>query len=254
MSLPLLQLSHVSMAYHTLQGETPVLDDFSLSLHPNEFVALLGPSGCGKSTVLSLAAGLLRPDKGHILCRGNPVTAPIAHLGYMLQKDHLFPWLTVRENAALGLSVRGKPTFSQMNRIDSLLAACGLADYANRYPSQLSGGMRQRAALIRTLAVEPDLLLLDEPFSALDAQTRLKLADEVKSRIAEQKCATLLVTHDIGEAISMADRILVLSRRPAKLLHEHLISIPGTPMQRRHDPDFTPLFDTIWKEVENYVL
>lgn len=252
--MPLLSLSHVSMAYHTLQGETPVLQDFSLDLSPGEFVALLGPSGCGKSTVLSLSAGLLRPDSGTILCHGIPVTAPPPHLGYMLQKDHLFPWLTVRENAALGLSVKGKPTKAQLSRIDGLLSACGLSDFADSYPHQLSGGMRQRAALTRTLAVEPDLLLLDEPFSALDAQTRLKLADEVKARITEQKCATLLVTHDISEAISMADRVVVFSRRPARILHEHSVALSGTPMERRHDNRFNTLFDTIWKEVECNVL
>ena len=252
--MPLLTLSHVFAAYHTLQGETPVLQDFSLELSPGEFVALLGPSGCGKSTVLSLAAGLLSPDSGSVLFHGKPVTAPPPHLGYMLQKDHLFPWLTVRENAALGLSVKGRPSEKQFSRIDGLLSACGLSDFAESYPHQLSGGMRQRCALIRTLAVEPDLLLLDEPFSALDAQTRIKLADEVKYRIAEQKCATLLVTHDISEAISMADRVLVLSRRPARILFEHKVTLSGTPMERRHDPDFNALFDTIWKEVDPFVV
>lgn len=195
----LLVFDHVCMRYHQQSGETSVLEDFTLSVRRGEFVALLGPSGCGKSTVLSLAAGLLRPDAGRVLLRGQPISSPPAHMGYMLQRDHLFDWLTVRDNALVGLRVRGKPTKKQLSLVDSLLESCGLAEFAHAFPGQLSGGMRQRAALVRTLAVEPEFLLLDEPFSALDSQTRIQLADEVKQALSGSDRATILVTHDVTD-------------------------------------------------------
>lgn len=195
----LLVFDHVCMRYHQQSGETAVLEDFTLSVRRGEFVALLGPSGCGKSTVLSLAAGLLRSDAGRVLLRGQPISSPPAHMGYMLQRDHLFDWLTVRDNALVGLRVRGKPTKKQLSLVDSLLESCGLAEFAHAFPGQLSGGMRQRAALVRTLAVEPEFLLLDEPFSALDSQTRIQLADEVKQALSGSDRATILVTHDVTE-------------------------------------------------------
>ena len=246
---PLLAFDHVSMCYHDDSGETEVLSDFSLRLMPGEFVALLGPSGCGKSTALSLAAGLLRPDSGRVTLRGQEILRPPQHCGYMLQRDHLFPWLTVRQNAALGLRVRQKRLSArQKAHIEELLAACNLTEFADAYPAQLSGGMRQRAALVRTLSVEPDFVLLDEPFSALDAQTRLRLSDEVRQQL--HGCATLLVTHDVSEAISMADRVVVLTRRPARICAEHAIDLPGLPLERRRDPRFREEFDRIWKELD----
>jgi NitT/TauT family transport system ATP-binding protein len=197
MENPLLFFDCVSMRYHDDSGETEVLSDFSLQVNSGEFIALLGPSGCGKSTVLSLAAGLLTPDSGHVYLRGQEIKRPPLHMGYMLQHDHLFPWLTVRDNALVGIRVRQKPTAQQVAYVDSLLAACGLSDFADALPAQLSGGMRQRAALVRTLSVEPDFLLLDEPFSALDAQTRIQLSDEVKQQLSGGDRATILVTHDV---------------------------------------------------------
>ena len=226
----LLVFDRVCMRYHQESGETAVLEDFSLSVRRGEFVALLGPSGCGKSTVLSLAAGLLRPDAGRVLLRGQPIQSPPAHMGYMLQRDHLFDWLTVRDNALVGLRVRGKPDAGQLARVDALLESCGLAEFAHAFPGQLSGGMRQRAALVRTLA---DFLLLDEPFSALDSQTRIQLADEIKQALAGSDRATILVTHDVSEAISMADRVVVLTHRPARIRSVHRIALEGSPMQRK---------------------
>lgn len=249
----LLVFDRVCMRYHQESGETAVLEDFSLSVRRGEFVALLGPSGCGKSTVLSLAAGLLRPDAGRVLLRGQPIQSPPAHMGYMLQRDHLFDWLTVRDNALVGLRVRGKPDAGQLARVDALLESCGLAEFAHAFPGQLSGGMRQRAALVRTLAVEPDFLLLDEPFSALDSQTRIQLADEIKQALAGSDRATILVTHDVSEAISMADRVVVLTHRPARIRSVHRIALKGSPMQRRRDAQFRDYFDRIWKELDVHV-
>lgn len=249
----LLYFDRVSMRYHQESGETAVLEDFTLSVRPGEFIALLGPSGCGKSTVLSLAAGLLRPDSGRVTLRGQEIKTPPPRMGYMLQHDHLFDWLTVRDNALVGIRVRGKPTARQLERIDSLLESCGLTDFAQALPTQLSGGMRQRAALVRTLAVEPEFLLLDEPFSALDSQTRIQLADEVKQTLIGSDRATILVTHDVSEAISMADRVIVLTHRPAHILSEHVIELEGSPMQRRRNAQFREYFDRIWKELDVHV-
>ena len=253
MERSLLEFDHVFMRYHTPEGETTVLEDFSLRVQPGEFVALLGPSGCGKSTVLSLAAGLLRPDEGHVLLRGEEITAPPARMGYMLQRDHLFEWLTVRGNALVGLKVRHKLTREKLEYIDALIRSCGLGDFADSLPAQLSGGMRQRAALVRTLAVKPEFLLLDEPFSALDAQTRIQLADEVKATLTGDDRAAILVTHDVAEAISMADRVVVFTGRPARIRAEHGIDLPGGPMQRRREKRFQDYFDLIWKELNVHV-
>lgn len=253
MGEPLLFFDRVSMCYHDENGETEVLSNFTLELNRGEFVALLGPSGCGKSTVLSLAAGLLHPDSGHVYLHGQEIRNPPQHMGYMLQRDHLFPWLTVRNNALLGIRVRQRPTDQQIAYVDSLLAACGLSDFMEAFPAQLSGGMRQRVALVRTLAVEPDFLLLDEPFSALDAQTRIQLSDEVKQQLTGSDRASILVTHDVSEAISMADRVIVLSERPAAIKSVHNIELAGSPMQRRRDAHFKDYFDTIWKELNVHV-
>lgn len=199
------------MHYHSLNEETVVLKDFNLVVNEGEFIALLGPSGCGKSTILSLAAGLHKPDRGTVLLRGKEIESPPLEMGYMLQKDHLFSWLTVRQNAFLGLRVRKRLTEETMAQVDRLLHTCGLTGFADFYPQQLSGGMRQRAALVRTLAMDPQFLLLDEPFSALDAQTRLKIADEVATQIKIDHRAAILVSHDISELMSRKRRPFVES-------------------------------------------
>ena len=250
---PLLHYNDIGMNYHDPSGETPVLSHFTMRVEAGEFIAIVGPSGCGKSTLLSLAAGLIAPDSGVVLHKGVPITAPPGGVGYMLQKDHLFPWLTIHDNARLGLRVRRDETRASGERVDALLRSTGLWDFRDRFPRQLSGGMRQRAALVRTLAVQPECLLLDEPFSALDSQTRVKLSDEVKRTIEEHGCTALLVTHDISEAISMASRVVVLSRRPCVIRREIPIGIEGTPLERRDHPHFKEYFHTLWKELDIHV-
>lgn len=245
--------SAVTMHYHDETGETPALEDFTLSIAEGEFLAILGPSGCGKSTLLSLAAGILTPDMGEVTLHGEPVSGVSPRIGYMLQHDHLFPWLTIEDNALLGVRVRGKPTRADRESVGELLASTGLSDFARHYPHQLSGGMRQRAALVRTLAIKPDVLLLDEPFSALDSQTRLKLGDEVATLIRERGKTALLVTHDVAEAVSMADRVAVLSPRPAKLMAVHDVPMPGTPLERRKSAEFKEYFNLLWKELDVHV-
>ncbi len=253
MVLPLIHYDDIVMRYHALSGETPVLNHFSMQVEPGEFIAIIGPSGCGKSTLLSLAAGLIHPDEGRVMHKGIEITSPPNDMGYMLQRDHLFPWLTIRENARIGLRVRKDASEDSLQRVDALLQSTGLWDFRDRFPAQLSGGMRQRAALVRTLAVKPEFLLLDEPFSALDSQTRVKISDEVKQTIVEHGCTALLVTHDISEAVSMATRVVVLSRRPAAIKSEHKIEIDGLPLERREDPLFKEYFNLLWKELDVHV-
>lgn len=244
----ILKFDDISMQYHTLQGAIDVFSHFTLSVYEGEFVSVIGPSGCGKSTLLSLAAGLLWPDEGSVLLHGKKLENK--GQGYMLQTDQLFPWLTVEKNAQLGLRVQGKLTKETIRETRKLLENCGLADFVHAYPNQLSGGMRQRAALVRTLALDPEILLLDEPFSALDAQTRLRLSEEVSQKIAERKKTAILVTHDIAEAISMSDRVVVLGKRPRGILQDHRLSLQGPPLARRMNPLFQSVFDMLWKELK----
>ena len=248
----ILSFRHVCMTYFSAQDETQALLDVSFDVHSGEFVAVIGPSGCGKSTVLSLAAGLMPPASGEVRLLGKPVAGPSAKVGYMLQSDHLFPWRTIEKNAFLPIEIQGKCTKQAQQRVRSLLAQYGLSAFAKKHPRELSGGMRQRAALIRTLAAEPELLLLDEPFSALDAQTRLAVAEDLSGIMREQKKAVVLVTHDIAEAVSMADRILVFSGRPGRLVRDYPIDIPGSPLTRRNDPRFSDYFEVLWKELNGH--
>ena len=253
---PMILLDKVSLTYHSMQGETHALREINLQVMPGEFLALVGPSGCGKSTICSLVAGLLRPSGGRVLVDGRPVSGVSPKIGYMLQADHLFPWRTIRDNALLGLEIHKGLTQDAAARVDRLLESYGLTPFARRFPGELSGGMRQRAALIRTLATDPDILLLDEPFSALDYQTRLKLADEVKEAIHKAGKTAILVTHDIGEAISMADRVAVLTRRPASVKLQLDMAKLGpdvSPFLRRQHPEFSRYFQTIWKELDVHV-
>lgn len=240
------------MAYHTLNGEIPALSHISFSINEGEFVSLVGPSGCGKSTILNLIAGLLKPEQGAITMQGIPLEKSPVTIGYMLQKDHLFEWRTIYENVILGLEIQKKLTKDRLDRVEQLLKDYGLEDFKQARPSQLSGGMRQRAALIRTLALEPSLLLLDEPFSALDYQTRLNVSDDIGKIIKKEGKTALLVTHDISEAISMSDRVIVLTKAPASIKCELpiLLDIPEkTPMNARSAPDFKNYFNRIWKEL-----
>ncbi len=238
-----LRFENVSMHYHSKQGETVALKDVNFSVNEGEFVAIIGPSGCGKTTLLSLAAGLLSPTKGKVFTNGGS-------FGYMLQKDELFPWRTIEKNIFLPLEIKGKNTPDQRARALALAEKYGLQQFLKNYPSSLSGGMRQRAALIRTLSVDPDVLLLDEPFSALDYQTRLSVCDDVYKIIREEQKTALLITHDISEAISVADRIFVLSKRPASIVAEHTVTFPETePLKRRENKQFSHWFEVLWKEL-----
>ena len=244
----LLEVQNLSYAYHSDKGETNVLEHLHFSIAPGEFVAIVGPSGCGKSTLLSLICGLLTPDEGHL------VTPPGLRIGYMLQKDHLLEWRNTFQNVALG-PVLHHELPAKKNRLLELLHRYGLKDFTQAKPDALSGGMRQRAALIRTLIQDPDLLLLDEPFSALDYQTRLSVSEDIWQIIRQENKTALLITHDISEAISMADRVLVLTARPATVQTEipiHLTYSPGQrigPFQARQTPEFSTYFNQIWKEL-----
>ena len=248
----LLEVNHVSFSYHSESGETTALSDITFSLKEGEFVSIVGPSGCGKSTLLSLISGLLIPESGQILLHGQDVRDFHTGIGYMLQKDHLFEWRTIWQNVLLGLEIQKRISRKTMEHTEEMLKDYGLLGFKQARPSQLSGGMRQRAALIRTLALDPDLLLLDEPFSALDYQTRLSVCDDIAGIIRKEKKTALLVTHDLAEAISMADRVIVLSARPAKICQIVPITLDlpeRTPMKTRNAPEFKDYFNLIWKEL-----
>lgn len=247
-----LELKHVSYTYHSPEGEVPALTDLSFSLSKGEFAAIVGPSGCGKSTLLSLISGLLTPEKGTIKINGKPLRESTTNVGYMLQHDELFEWRTVYNNVILGLEVQHMLTAKARTRAHELLDFYGLKQFERARPSELSGGMRQRAALIRTLVLDPEILLLDEPFSALDYQTRLHVGDDIGQIIRQEEKSAILVTHDLSEAISLADRVIVLSGRPASIRQTiPLIFDPHcrTPLERRNAPEFKTYFNLIWKEL-----
>ena len=249
---PILEVSGLSYSYHTISGETKALSDISFQVETGEFIAIVGPSGCGKSTLLSLISGLLPPEEGSILINGVPLSKSQCRIGYMLQSDQLFEWRTIIQNAALGLEIQKKMDHAAEDRLHRLLKIYGLEQFEHSRPSELSGGMRQRAALIRTLALEPEILLLDEPFSALDYQTRLNVSDDIGKILKKQRKPAILVTHDISEAISMADRVLILSKRPAtviKIVPIDLDMKDRTPLSSRNAPAFKSYFNLIWKEL-----
>lgn len=249
---PLLELKNINYSYHTPDGETKALSNISFTLSTGEFTAVVGPSGCGKSTLLSLIDGLMRPESGELLLNGAPLTDNSSKIGYMLQHDHLFEWRSVYRNILLGAEINGPITPEVKARALDLLDQYGLGQFAGSKPSELSGGMRQRAALIRTLLLDPELLLLDEPFSALDYQTRLKVSDDIGQIIRHSGKTALLVTHDLSEAVSLSDRIIILSQRPAKVVRIIPITFTlenDTPLNRRNAPEFKTYFNEIWKEL-----
>ena len=251
---PLFEINHITYAYHTLQGETPALSNVTFCVEPGEFIAIVGPSGCGKSTLLNLLAGLLKPDTGYIRLNGKPLDPQNREMvGYMLQQDHLLEWRSIFHNVLLGLEIRHKKTPESIAHARQLLAQYGLEKFADARPSQLSGGMRQRAALVRTLVLQPDLLLLDEPFSALDYQTRLSVSNDIGIIIRKEKKTALLVTHDLAEAVSLADRVLIMSKRPGHIQEIIPIEIPASlsPMERRNTLAFTAYFNRIWEELNH---
>ncbi len=250
----LFEIQHLSYAYHTMQGETPALSDITFTVNTGDFVAIVGPSGCGKSTLLNLLAGMLTPESGTLLLNGTPLTTDSRrHIGYMLQQDYLLEWRSIWKNVLLGLEIRRELTEDSRAYARQLLKQYGLEKFSSSKPSELSGGMRQRAALVRTLVLKPDLLLLDEPFSALDYQTRLSVSNDIGSIIRREKKTAILVTHDLAEAVSLADRVIILTARPGRIQRIVPVVFPEqlTPMERRDHADFKTYFNLIWKELHH---
>ena len=244
----LLTFHDVDYSYHSMQGETHAIDHMSFTVYNQEFLVIVGPSGCGKSTLLDLIAGQIHPQKGQI-------TGVNDSIGYMLQKDHLFEWRTIEKNILLGLEIQKKKNRENLALANALLKKYDLYDFRQKYPRELSGGMRQRAALIRTLVTSPELLLLDEPFSALDYQTRLQVADDIGRIIRSEKKTAILVTHDLSEAISMGDRILILSARPGTVVRTITLEFDPalSSIERRETDEFKHYFSELWKEMNQLV-
>ena len=247
-----LQIQDLKLIYHTKKNETLALGGVTFDVDEGEFVSVIGPSGCGKTSVLSLIAGLIEKSGGKIVFKGEEIKGTNKNVGYMLQKDHLFDWRTIEDNVTLPLEISSAKTKENVAYVRELLNKYKLGDFTKFYPSQLSGGMRQRAALIRTLATKPELLLLDEPFSALDYQTRLDVCDDVYSIIRREKKTAILVTHDITEAISLSDKIIVLSERPSKVKKVFLTNFDKNvaPIKRRERKDFSEWFEKLYKELK----
>lgn len=253
---PLVQVKDIIMKYHSPEGETISLENISLDVYRGQFISIVGPSGCGKSTLLNIVAGLVKPTKGSVFINNKPVEGVSYSVGYMPQSDQLFEWRSIWKNVILGLEVQNKLSETTRETVKTLLIKYGLWEFRNSRPRQLSGGMRQRAALIRTLAIDPEILLLDEAFSALDYQTRLAVSDEVKGIISQEGKTAILVTHDISEAISMSDYVVVLTKRPGRIksIHEIILSSSeNTPIKRREAPEFRDYFNRIWRELDIHV-
>lgn len=251
-----LKLEGIMKKYLSTKGETLALKKISLSIREYEFISIVGPSGCGKSTLLSIISGLIPPDVGNVYLNCQERLNKIcSEIGYMLQEDYLFEWRTVYQNVRLGFEIKDMIDNNTDDKIMSLLESYGLADFKNHYPGELSGGMRQRVALARTLATNPEILLLDEPFSALDYQTKLALEEEMAKILKKEKKTVILVTHDIAEAISMSDRIVVLTKRPAEIKKIFNINFDEelTTIEKRNVKKFQNYFDQIWKELDIHV-
>ena len=254
-----LKFDNVSLIYHTKDGETLALEDVNFSVYEKEFVAIVGPSGCGKTTNLSLIAGILKPSSGHIYLDGHDVNekkkTSEVDIGYMFQRDQLFDWQTIWKHVTIGIEIQKRKKDTELlTRVSNLIDKYGLGNFRNSKPTELSGGMRQRVALIRTLALDPKILLLDEPFSALDFQTRLNVCDNVSEIISNEEKTAILVTHDISEAVSLADRVIILSTRPGTV--KKIVDIDlkeySTPLKRRESKKAHDYFDEIWKELVIY--
>jgi NitT/TauT family transport system ATP-binding protein len=246
-------LENITHVYVTHKEASLAVENIQLKVGKGEFISLVGPSGCGKTTILSIIAGLILPTDGMVRIQGQPITAPSTRVGYMLQQDYLFPWRTILENAVIGLELNGKLNAETKSYTVKLLTEMGLGNVLHAYPQQLSGGMRQRVALVRTLATSPDILLLDEPFSALDYQTKLQLEDLVVETLKAHQKTAVLVTHDISEAIAVSNRVIILDRNPGRI--RKVIQIPEPlqallPFQAREQVGFQGLFKQIWQEFE----
>lgn len=249
-----LKVQDIHHTYFTKVNATTALSDISLTVEEGEFVSFLGPSGCGKTTLLSIISSLLKPTQGTVLLENKPVSTSRNEIGYMLQQDYLFPWKTIEENILLGLKLSQQLNDKSKTAALNLLKQIGLSGVEKQLPKQLSGGMRQRVALVRTLTTEPKLLMLDEPFSALDYQTKLKLEDLVSRTLDELGKTAILVTHDIGEAIAMSDRIYLFSAKPGRIYKT--FEMPSelrrlSPFEARNHETYQSIFQTIWKELES---
>lgn len=245
----ILNIKNLKKIYHTKENEILAVENFTYSLKDGEFVSIVGPSGCGKSTILSILCGLLDKSDGEIEMKPN------IKLGYMLQNDSLFDFRTILENCLLGLEIKHELTEENKQYVINLLETYGLKEFINSYPENLSGGMRQRVALIRTLACKPDILFLDEPFSALDYQSRLAVSDDVYKILKKEKKSAIMVTHDLAEAISMSDKVIVLTGRPStiKTIYEIKLTDRKTPIENRKCKEFPEYYDTIWKDIDFHV-
>lgn len=248
-----LEVKNISKCYQSKESEILALQNISFDVFEGEFLSIIGPSGCGKSTLLSIIAGLEQKSSGSVYIEGNELQNISSKIGYMLQKDCLLEWRTILANTMLGLEVIGKTSSNDKAYVEDLLQKYSLYDFKDKYPSELSGGMRQRAALIRTLAIKPKILLLDEAFSALDSQTRIMVTNDIYSILKKENMTAIMVTHDISEAISMSDRVLVLSKRPGSIKNVHSIDFEmenRNPINCRQNPKFSKYFNTLWKELK----
>ncbi len=248
MTRKLFEVKNLSFSYHTLTGETKVLRNISFDIEYGEFVSIVGPSGCGKSTLLSLICGMLTPEEGQIIFADNKPPK----MGYMLQRDHLLDWRTIYKNTILGLEINRLLTPENIAYVNNLIDEYGLAEFKEKKTRELSGGMKQRVALIRTLALKPEILLLDEPFSALDFQTRLVVSKDISDIIRKEHKTAILITHDISEAIRLSDKVIVLSKRPATIKTKLDISLSGldeSPLSYLQAPEYSSYFNKLWEDI-----
>ncbi len=248
----ILEVKGISKKYQSKKSEILAIDNINFRVKKGEFVSIIGPSGCGKSTLLSIIAGLEDKTAGEIYIEGEKIEGISDKVGYMLQRDCLLEWRTILSNTMLGLEIKGKNNNEAKEYVENLLKKYNLYDFKDKYPSELSGGMRQRVALIRTLAVKPKILLLDEAFSALDYQTRIMVTNDIYSILKKENITAIIVTHDISEAISMSDRVMVLTKRPGTIKDIHKINFEienRNPINCRQSPKFSKYFDTLWKEL-----
>lgn len=249
----ILEVKNISKKYQNKESEVVAINNVNFRINKGEFVSIIGPSGCGKSTLLSIIAGLEEKTTGEIYIEGKKVDGISSEIGYMLQRDCLLEWRNIFSNTIFGLEVKGIKDEGSVKHVEDLLKKYNLYDFKNKFPSELSGGMRQRVALIRTLAIKPKILLLDEAFSALDYQTRIMVTNDIYTILKKEKITALIVTHDISEAISMSDRVLVLSKRPGTIKDIHKIDFGienRTPLNCRESPKFSKYFNTLWKELK----
>ena len=242
----ILEIKNLSKIYHDKLGETLAIDNLSLDVKEKEIIAIVGPSGCGKSTLLSILTGLISKSSGSITLNGNQ------KIGYMLQTDSLYPWKTILDNCLIGLEISHEKTKENIDKVKNLLKKYGLYEFKDKYPNSLSGGMKQRVALIRTLAINPDILLLDEPYSALDYQTRLALSNDLYNIIKEEGKTAIMITHDIAEAISISEKIIVLTKRPCQIkkIYDIKLDNPSIPTENRKDNKFNYYYDQIWRDID----